>query len=432
MRIALIFIVSIFCCSNICLSNNKLIPVAPGWSKNSVNTAVFRNNSVVSYGEYQFIAFYDNEKNVVVGKRCHGSSEWEINKTQYRGKAEDAHNVISIAVDGDGYLHVAWDHHVNPLNYAVSYSPLSLILKDKEKMTGKFEDKVTYPEFYKFPNGDLLFAYRTGSSGNGNLIMKRYDINNREWTDVRQNLIFGENKRNAYWQICLDDNGVIHISWVWRETSNVATNHDMCYARSSDGGITWKKSDGSFYDLPITSSNAEYICKISQNSELINQTSMAVDESGNPYIASYWREANGVPQYYLIYMNGDKWERMQVSNRITDFTLSGSGTKKIPVSRPKVVAYINKGKVCILYIFRDEERGSKVSVAHTADLEEKTWNYTDLTDFSVNSWEPVIDPDLWKEKKCLNIFVQNTEQGDGEKTVEIDPQMIYILDYKIK
>lgn len=29
-------------------------------------------------------------------------------------------------------------------------------------MTGKDEDDVTYPEFYRMPDGDLLFVYRSG------------------------------------------------------------------------------------------------------------------------------------------------------------------------------------------------------------------------------------------------------------------------------
>lgn len=62
--------------------------------------------------------------------------------------------------------------------------------------------------------------------------------------------------------------------------------------RSFDNGVTWYKSDGEQYKLPITASNAEYACRIPQNSELINQTSMSADAGGNPYIATYWRSSD--------------------------------------------------------------------------------------------------------------------------------------------
>ena len=35
--------------------------------------------------------------------------------------------------------------------------------------------------------------------------------------------------------------------------------------------VTWYKANGKKYDLPIRLGNAEYACRIPQNSELINQ-----------------------------------------------------------------------------------------------------------------------------------------------------------------
>ena len=72
-------------------------------------------------------------------------------------------------------------------------------------------------------------------------------------------LIDGEKERNAYWQLYIDNANTIHVSWVWRETPDVATNHDLCYACSHDGGVTWEKSTGEKYRLPITVRNAEYV-----------------------------------------------------------------------------------------------------------------------------------------------------------------------------
>jgi hypothetical protein len=54
----------------------------------------------------------------------------------------------------------------------------------------------------------------------------------------------------------------------------------MAYARSKDGGMTWEKSTGEAYPLPIRAENAEYAWKIPQGSGLINQTGMAADDRG--------------------------------------------------------------------------------------------------------------------------------------------------------
>lgn len=408
---------------------NKLVEVAPGYSQTSVNTTIFRNSSVVSWGRWQYVAYYDSESFLTIGKRCRGSKKWTIKRSQYQGNCKDAHNVISLMVDGDGYLHLAFDHHGHPLNYCRSIAPGSLELGAKESMVGDDEGNVTYPEFYRMKNGDLIFAYRSGASGRGNLVMNRYNVATKKWARIHDVLIDGESQRNAYWQICVDAEGTIHVSWVWRETWLVETNHDICYARSKDGGVSWEKSNGEKYTLPITAANAEYAWRIPQNSELINQTSMTADKNGYPYIATYWRDYDSkIPQYRLVYFDGASWQQQQVSKRITPFSLSGGGTKMIPIARPRLVIENEKDKCRAFYLFRDEERGSKVSMAYSGDLSSNLWTISDLTDFSVEAWEPSIDTELWKDSQKLHVFVQKTGQGDGERTSSMTPQMVYILE----
>ena len=199
----------------------------------------------------------------------------------------------------------------------------------------------------------------------------------------------------------------------------------MCYACSKDGGKTWMKSTGEKYSLPINEANAEYACRIPQNSELINQTSMSTDSNGNPYIVTYWRDSDSeVPQYRLVWNDGAKWNQRQIMNRTHGFSLKGGGTKMIPVSRPRIA--VDNGKA--YFIFRDAERGSKVSMAYTDNLKQGEWKVTDLTDFSVDAWEPSIDTELWKEKKKLHIFVQESHQGDGEKKIASEPTPVYVLE----
>ena len=85
--------------------------VGPGWANNSVNAVVFRKNSLVSDRDYQYVGYYDAERYLVLGKRKLGDAHWTVHRTQYQGNAADAHNAISLMLDGAGYLHVSWDHH---------------------------------------------------------------------------------------------------------------------------------------------------------------------------------------------------------------------------------------------------------------------------------------------------------------------------------
>jgi len=409
----------------------QVVDVADGWARNSVNAVVFRKNSLVTQGDTQYIAFYDADARLVLGKRRLGSDAWELKTTPYRGNALDAHNSISIMVDGAGYLHVAWDHHDNALRYARSVLPGSLALTDKLPMTGQDERSVSYPEFHRQPDGNLLFFYRDGGSGRGNLVINRYDVATQAWTRLHGNLISGEGRRNAYWQSFLDHRGTLHVSWVWRESPDVASNHDMAYARSRDGGLTWETSEGRPYTLPITAASAEVAVRIPQGSELINQTSMSADRDGNPYIASYWRPAGSdVPQYQVIYRSGGAWAVMALDFRRTPFTLSGGGTKAIPISRPQLMVGLRDGPPTALLVFRDAERGSRVSVAHITDFPGKRWTVRDLTTASVGAWEPSFDTELWRRTGEANLFLQAVQQVDGEGAADVPASKVRVLQWR--
>jgi hypothetical protein len=408
----------------------RIVPVDSGWAKNSVNTTIFRKNSLVSFRDWQYIAFYNKDGYVVLGKRKIDENRWQLKTTSFKGNVSDAHNVISIMVDGDGYLHMAWNDHNTQLHYVRSKAPGSMEMSLEMPMTGQQESKVSYPEFYRMPHGNLIFFYRDGGSGNGSLVMNQYDLKTKRWKQLHSNLIDGEGQRNAYWQACVDAKGTIHVSWVWRETPDVATNHDLCYAYSNDEGLTWQKSTGEMYKLPITAATAEYALHIPQKSELINQTSMFADAEGHPYVATYWREQNStIPQYHLVYYINHTWLEQVIGFRKTGFSLSGGGTKRIPISRPQIVTWNNGKNLAAALIFRDEERGNRVSAAINKNLANKDWKVIDLSSSSVGSWEPTYDTELWKEKHWLHLFLQNVEQVDAEGKANMPPQVVQVLEW---
>lgn len=408
------------------------VPVGPGWAKTMVNGTIFRKNAVVSHGGYQYVAYYDSSATVTLTKRKLGSHKWQIMRTQYTGNALDAHNAIAIMVDGDGYLHMAWDHHNNKLNYCQSTAPGSLVMGPPQPMVGPNENSVSYPEFYRLPSGNLIFAYRDGQSGKGNLVMNRYDIETRRWERIHDNILDGEGQRNAYWQLCISEKGAIHLSWVWRETYNVETNHDMGYAVSRDAGKTWQKSTGEQYELPIRQGTAEYAAKIPQNSNLINQTSIATDDFDNPFIATYYRSAtDSCTQYYLIGKRESEWFTSKATSRTQDFNLSGMGSRSIPISRPQLVFKRAKNRKALYLIYRDDERPNRVVISRF-DLATQTWSSYDVARHKLGRWEPAFDTELWKVKNKLHLFVQEVGQESGERAVDMEPTEVSIIEIKLK
>ncbi len=408
----------------------ELIPVDLAWARNSVNAVIFRHNAITTHDGMQYLAYYNPDEKVVVAKRNLGETEWTQVVTDFTGNVRDAHNAICIAVDGDGYLHMSWDHHGHPLRYVRSVAPGAMEFGEMEPMTGQREERVTYPEFYNLSDGGLLFFYRDGSSGRGDAVLNRYDLETRTWRQVHTNLIGGEDARNAYWQVAVDEDDTVHLSWNWRVHGGVETNHDLCYARSEDGGETWTRSNGEVYELPITADTAEYATRIPQNHELINQTTMATDSQGRPYIATYWRpEGTEVPQLHMVFHDGTEWHVTQVGERTEAFTLSGGGAKLIPISRPDLMVRSTPEGDTAYMLFRDEERGGQVTVAICDDLENPVWRFVDLTEESVYQWEPNFDKAVWREQGVLHAFTIRVGQGDGETLTDLPPQMLYVLEW---
>lgn len=408
------------------------------WARNSVNTTVFRH-AVVSHGEHQFTAFYDDARRVVLAKRSLGSDEWTRHTTAFTGNADDAHNGINLGLDGDGYLHLAWDHHANPLRYARSVRPMSTEMSEPTAILGRNEKHVTYPQFFTLPDGRLLLLYRDGGSGNGNLVINRYDPATKMWQRLHDNLLDGQGQRNAYWQAAVDPAGGVHLAWVWRETGDVASNHDLAYARSDNAGQTWQTIAGQSYDLPINADTSDYALRIPQNHGLINQTGIAGDAQGRPYIATYFRPLEqddaadpDVPQYWLIHHDGTAWQRQRIGQRTTPFTLGGHGTRRTPMARPQV-AVGGEAPRAVHVVFRDQERGDRVTVASRrlddSDAGSSAWTMRDLTDDSFGQWEPAFDHPLWQRQGQLHLFVQKVTQVDAEGLADSTPTPASILQW---
>jgi hypothetical protein len=410
----------------------RLIPISgAAFAGSSVNVVANVRQSVFTHGRTQFAAFYDADRFMVLARRSRDDDRWETRRTAHQGNAADAHNSISLVVDGAGILHVAWDHHASPLNYARGVAPGSLELGPRLAMTGQRESRVTYPQFSRLPGGDLLFLYRDGASGRGTLVLNRYVVAKGAWTAVQTNLIDGEGERSPYWDMTIDRQGTLHLAWVWRESPDVATNHDICYARSADEGRTWSGSDGIRVAVPITARTAEYAVRIPQNSNLMNSPAITADDRGRPYVTTYWSATPGAaPRFHVVHREGAAWRIIEGPARTDVFTLSGGGTKAPPISRAVVLVEPDGRASRIHLIYRDSgpAGGGRVTAATLERPGGRTWAVRDLTSEPVGAWEPAIDPTAWAGLREVHMLVQRVTQRDGDdRTGEAAPTPIGLL-----
>ena len=434
--------------------DERLIKAGLGASHNSVNGVAFRQSSMSTWGDTQYIVYFLRHHNatqsyVQYGVRKLHEPEFSLVTSDIVGASNNAHNSISIVTDGDGYIHMAVNAHNQQLWYYRGAEPGELpMAKDRQFMIGTThgnasasESSVTYVEFYRLSDtGNVLFTYRQGGSGAGHMVLNRWITAEKKWERLHNRLLDGSIPSPApggsgtvnyspYWQMYIDETDRVHLSWVFRQSSDVRTNANMYYAYSDDEGVTWRRmSDGAAHTTPIAPVNAidveetqraERVWEISQDSNLMNQTNMT-GEGGNPYILTYY--GSPTMQYRVIFHDGTEWRETIVSNRtfndnsVRNPFLSGTGTIVSPLSRPRmVVRRDEQDNVAAFFICRFENAQAtqasqhrRVSMFSTPNIlaPQAGWNFKYLTDFSVNFWEPSMDTDLWKDQGKLHIFVQ--------------------------
>jgi hypothetical protein len=403
-----------------------------------INHVSFRQNSIMSVESggqtYQFATYYrtatPGERRITISRRVLGVSDWEIfdfggTRAQFgdpNSNGTDGHNVISIGVDGDGYMHMSWGMHNHQLIYRRSTNPVLnanpiAFGTTNQPMTGVSENSVTYPQFYNLPDGDLLFWYRNGASGDGNSYLNRYDTTTDAWSAVRHPLFNGlASSVNAYsnsW--AFDSQGRIHYTWTDRSTSAFQTNHNIYYARSPDQGVSWTKMDGTPYALPLLESTSEVAVAIPENSTLINQTSATTDMNDRPMVATWWAPGaaggNHTRQYMLAYHNGTSWQTSQISNRPVEPMQTDATVRDL--GRP-IVVVDNANRAIV--VMRYDQRGDVVTIAHSQDRQ--NWTLVDLTTEALGDWEPTYDTALWKSQNKLHLLYQPIT-GATDSTISV-------------
>ncbi|MCL2744139.1 MAG: BNR repeat-containing protein [Planctomycetaceae bacterium] len=300
----------------------KRIDIEPVWSGHPVGFALLTKDNE------QFAAYYDAGQNLTVAQRSLGSSQWTFTKLPTK-IGWDSHNYVTMAVDSGNFLHVSGNMHCVPLIYFRSEKPLDASsLKQIKEMTGQDEKRCTYPAFINSPQKELLFTYRDGSSGNGKQIWNVYDAASKKWTRLFDTPMFdGQDLMNAYFHgPVLGPDGYYHISYMWRDTPDCSTNHDLSYIRSKDMR-NWENSRGEPVKLPITIKTGEIIDKAQPGGGLLNPAQSIGFDTEKRVIISYGRyDENGNWQLYNARLEDVTWKYYQTSDWNYRWDFKGGGT----------------------------------------------------------------------------------------------------------
>lgn len=323
--------------------------------------------------ERQYAAYYDESRNMVVASREIKESKWvyQILPTKI---GWDSHNYVTMAIDSKGHLHVSGNMHKVPLIYFRTQKPGDITSLKRESMTGKNESGVTYPNFFTDKQNRLIFSYREGGSGDGITFYNRYDPEQKKWSRLFDTPLFdGEKKRNAYPSVPkLGPDGMFHVHWVWRETSDCATNHHLSYMRSADL-VQWESVRGEKVKLPIRLDESKlYVDPVPVGGGLLNGGHQLVfDSAGNPILVYHRSDASGNMQMYAARPDGGKWKAHALTKWSKPVKFGGGGSMAFVGIRLSNVIEVAPDAISLNFRHKDYGSGTIQFHAKTFELIDK-------------------------------------------------------------
>ena len=318
---------------SIVTNNACLMPTSAPYGR-AINGIAFQTEILLTFNGYQYTGWYDTigtvqtmwlarraVTNTSVGaweKFNTGSAFSNGDETPVTASTWDAHNVISLGISPvDGTLHVSWDHHGNTLRYRrsvlglcttnkVAWGTGGMLNAEQNWLvaSGQTVTGVTYPMFINTPSGGLIFEYRTGSTSAGDHWLHNYIPATTNWTapwkfSAKEGTYTGvllsgstgtSSSRNAYENgFDFSPDGTLHHTWTYREAADAA-NHDIHYAYSTNGGVTWRNNTGAIIADTNTSTylnvnSPGIIAKVLDSRQLlINQQAQTVDNDGRVHL----------------------------------------------------------------------------------------------------------------------------------------------------
>ena len=145
--------------------------------------------------------------------------------------------------------------------------------------------------------------------------------------------------------------GWFHLSWVWRDSPDAATNHDLSYARSRDL-VRWERSDGTPLPLPIRLGDAEIVDPVPVRGGMINNnTPIGFDAAGRAGIAFHKFDGAGNTQVFVARREATGWRVAQASDW-TGFRWEFGGMGSLNF-RLRVAAPVVEGNVLRVPVVRD-------------------------------------------------------------------------------
>ena len=312
-------------------ATHAILEVDKVWAGTRVDftgTATGNDNGDGNY----LVGYYDQDRWLTIAKVNAFSHEIRRTRLQSRFAGWDSHNSVALATDRNGMIHVAANMHANKLNYfRLDSNNLGI---EATSIPGAESDLVTYPQFLRTADDNLLFINRNGRSGDGSWTIRQW--NGSSWTLLNEMSFIGGHgfgtKVSGYpSRFYVARDGFIHLAIVWRLTPDASTNVAISYAKTRDFR-QWFDSRNQPLQLPLSPDNSDLVLRTGPNQGLLNNAVVSIDPNSRPIITFTRYDAQGHNTVELMKNTGGKWQNIKIAVADGHFAVEGTG------SLPRTVA----------------------------------------------------------------------------------------------
>jgi hypothetical protein len=229
------------------------------------------------------------------------------------------HTQPTMAIDGDGTIHVWADGHDEPWQYFRSTSPLDVTdIRRASGMPGSVS--FTYPVAATAPNGDIYLMIRNqlnGMRGRGELY--RWNDSTNAWTFIAQ---FASHTTGVVYPdgMHIDNAGAVHLVFSWAYDHARGLRHFGSYLRYDPLDQSWRNVFNTVVTLPVNLSTPNLFYQGLASGESftsadsgvgLQSAQVAVDNLRRPSILYRHRPTVGTGDLdfnvYRIRWNGSNW-----------------------------------------------------------------------------------------------------------------------------
>jgi hypothetical protein len=235
------------------------------------------------------------------------------------GDAKDNHGGPALTIDSQGYLHIVYYTHHNPFRYRKSKRPHDASEWEDEV---QFGERLTYPTMLCGKDDTLYFTARRSYSDRPWLVELWEKPSGEDWRRVGP-VIHSRHKGYAHFQESLawgPDHRTIHLCCRFHEQTDKNSYgrfNTVAYMKSNDFGRTWRRSDGSLIQQPITADNNEVLERGGEDfKRILRAGCLAVSPSGQPWLL-YSITENLKGETWLITPSGTpQWQRIRLNDQL--------------------------------------------------------------------------------------------------------------------